>query len=452
VISSLLLVGLLAAADVPPEATPVVIVPTVLSAERVPMPRLRGTLEVTVDPLRSTIAISAPKDLGTVAARVSGNLGHICPRWEVVSGRVLLRCRSKRLQASQVLEGGKAYIDIQELRGLPREGGDQRLDLFYDPALVGAGASCPGNTPAGRGECAYRDGKWKESEVQFKLGLESYDRPMSALRMGDLAARRGDFNAAALMWNRAGTLGPFGRLAAARLCELRGGCMEGRASSLFDGGELQEPMRTELALRAARVDAFAGRHAKVLKRLTDVMDRPAAGGCVTVGPAFCRRLVSWALEEAGADDARETLELYLSLPGRTGGPEAMQMGRAAAELAAKLGAPVFGGNLLASVAGAVSVADMPEHLLRTAELFLAGGDRPRAQLLLDYAETRLLPRELSSNAWASIRKGLAAPDDGSGRPDGGESLQREILTTEAARDLANAMTALARVRTRKRLP
>jgi hypothetical protein len=33
-----------------------------------------------------------------------------------------------------------------------------------------------------------------------------------------------------------------------------------------------------------------------------------------------------------------------------------------------------------------------------------------------------------------------------------ERLQREILTTEAARDLANAMTALARVRTRRPLP
>jgi hypothetical protein len=113
---------------------------------------------------------------------------------------------------------------------------------------------------------------------------------------------------------------------------------------------------------------------------------------------------------------------------------------------------VFGGNLLASVAGAVSLADLPDHLLRTAELFLAGGDRPRAQLLMDYAETRLLPRQLSSSRWVSIRKGLAGPDDEHGRPDGVERLQREILTTEAARDLANAMTALARVRTRKRLP
>jgi hypothetical protein len=404
-----------------------------------------------VDPLRSTITLAAPKDLGALAAKVSSNLGNICPRWEVVNGRVLLRCRTNQLQASRVEDGGKSFIDIQELRGLPRLGDEQRLEVFYDPAKVGAGGGCPGTSPAGRGECAYRDGKWKEAEVQFKLGLETYDRPMSALRLGDLAARRGDYNAAALMWNRAGRLGPFGRLAAARLCELRGGCMEGRAKGLFEGGELREPMRTELALRAARVDAFAGRHAKVLKRLTDVMDRPAVGGCVTMGMTFCRRLVSWALEEASGDDAREALELYLALPGRTGGPEAMQMGRAAAELAAKLGAPVFGGNLLASVAGSVSPGDMPDHLLRTAELFLAGGDRPRAQLLLDYAETRLVSRQLSGGRWTAVRKGLDAPDDDP-RPAGVEQLQREILTTEAARDIANAMTALARVRTRRPLP
>jgi hypothetical protein len=264
VISSLFLVGLLAAADVPAEDTSVVLVPTVLTVERLPLPRLRGSLDVAVDPLRSTITISAPKDLGALAAKVSGNLGSVCPRWEVVNGRVLLRCRTNRLQASRVEVGGKSFIDIQELRGLPRVGDEQRLDVFYDPGKIGAGGPCPGTSPAGRGECAFRDGQWKEAEVQFRLGLESYDRPMSALRLGDLAARRGDYNAAALMWNRAGTLGPFGRLAAARLCELRGGCMEGKAKGLFEGGELKEPMRTELALRAARVDAFAGRHAKVL--------------------------------------------------------------------------------------------------------------------------------------------------------------------------------------------
>jgi hypothetical protein len=451
VISSLFLVGLLAAADVPADDTSVVLVPTVLSAERLPLPRLRGPLAVAVDPLRSTITISAPKDLGALAAKVSGNLGGICPRWEVVNGRVLLRCRTNRLQAARVDVGGRSFVDIQQLRGLPRAGDEQRLDVFYDPGKVGAGGPCPGTSPAGRGECAFRDGQWSEAEAQFKLGLESYDRPMSALRLGDLAARRGDYNAAALMWTRAGTLGPFGRLAAARLCELRGDCMEGKAKGLFEGGELKEPMRTELALRAARVDAFAGRHAKVLKHLTDVMDRPAVGGCVTLGATFCRRLVSWALEVDGGDDARAALELYLSLPGRTGGPEAVQMGRAAAELAANLGAPVFGGNLLASVAGSVPLADMPEHLVRTAELFLAGGDRARAQLLLDYAESRLLRRQLSGGRWAGVRKGLAEPDDDS-RPTVVERLQREILTTEAARDLANAMTALARVRTRRPLP
>jgi hypothetical protein len=426
--------------------TPVLLLPTVLGVERVPLPRLRGEVEVKVDPLRSTIAISAPKDLGTIAARVSRNLGHICPSWEVAGSGVLLRCRTKHLQASVSGPPGKQFIDIQELRGLPRDGEDQRIELFYDPAHVGAGGACPGTTPAGRGECAHRDGKWQEAEVQFKLGLESYDRPLAALRLGDLAARRGDYNAAALMWNRAGTLGPFGRLAAARLCELRGSCMEGKAKGLFDGGELPEPMRTELALRAARVDAFAGRHAQVLKRITDLLARPETGGCVTRGQAFCRRLIWWAMEAAPPEHAAEALELYLSLPGRIGGPHAMQMARAAAEQAAILGAPVFAGNLMASVAGSVAPGDMPEHLMRTAELFLAGGDRPRAQLLLDYADSRLSPRQLGGSRWAAVRRGLASPEEPGTPVERIERLQREILTTEAARDLANAMTALARTR------
>ena len=341
---------------------------------------------------------------------MSGNLGHICPRWEVVSGRVLLRCRTKRLQAvAGRSRAARRSSTSRSCAACPARGDDQRLDLFYDPARVGAGGSCPGTTPAGRGECAFRDGKWKEAEVQFKLGLESYDRPMSALRLGDLAARRGDFNAAALMWNRAGTLGPFGRLAAARLCELRGGCMEGKASGLFDGGELKEPMRTELALRAARVDAFAGRHAKVLKRLTDVMDRPAVGGCVTAGHGCSAG--GWCpgrWKRPAATAAAQALELYLSLPGRDrrpgGGADGPGGGGAGGEAWARR---CSAATCSPRWPGRCRWPTCPSTWCAPPSCSWPAAIAPRAQLLMDYAETRLLPRQLSGGRWAAIRKGLA---------------------------------------------
>lgn len=430
-----------AATRVPPGP----LVSTVLSTERIPLPKTRGPVELMVDPLAAQISLEAPRDLGVVAARVAAGLGDICPRWEVVGSRVVLKCRTQRLQAAIVDEPPKRYLDIHELRGLPREDPDQRLDLFYDPVKVGMAGPCPGRSPAARGECALRDGQLGEAETQMKLALEGYDRTFAFLRLGDLAARRKDFAAAALMWSNAGSGGPFGRLAVARLCELRGDCIGGNVGHIFDAGEIVEPVRTELALRAARIDAFAGRTASVVKRLADILARPDAGGCSRVGQRFCRRLMLAALEDRGIDGGRQAVEVYLTLPGRTEGPYEVEMGRAAAARSAELGAPIFAANLLASVAAGVKPADSAEHLLRTAELYLAGKDQPRAQLVLDYAETRLGPRQLSGVRWNNVRRGVV-PVDEKAEGDRKNKMAREILTAQAARDLANAMTALSQLR------
>ena len=423
------------------------LITTVVAAERIALPKLRGTVDLEVDPLGAQIHLTAPRDLGAVAAKVSASLGNICPRWEVSGSRVVLKCRSKRLAANLASDGARRYLDIHELRGLPREGREQRLDLFYDPVRVGLGGPCPGRSPAARGECALRDGQLAEAELQWRLGVESHDRTFSALRLGDLAARRNDFSAAALMWSRAGSNGPFGRLAVARLCELRGDCLASDTGHLFDAGEIFEPVRTELALRGARVDAFAGRTPQVLRRLSEIIARPQAGGCVTIGQEFCRRVMLHALEDRGADGGKAALEVYLRLPARTEGAYVVEMARAAAARAAEIGAPVFAANLLASVAGSVRPDESPEHLLRTAEFYLRGNDQPRAQLLLEYAETRLGPRQLAGTRWAAVRKGVANPNGGN-HPDRERRNRRalEILTAEATRDLANAMTALSQLR------
>jgi hypothetical protein len=432
----------------PAVAPAVVLLPTVVEAERVPLPKLRGSVEVEIDALRSTIALIAPRDLGAVAARISGGLGRICPRWEVKEGKVLLRCRTRRLHAAVAHAGGKPVLDIQELRGMPRIGADQALPIFYDPVIAGYGGPCPGNSAGVRGECALRDGKPQEAELQFKMAAETTDRPLAALRLGDLAAARNDFNSAALWWHRAGNSGPFGRLGVARLCELKGSCLE-PADNIFEGGELREPMRSELILRAARLDAFANRTDRMVRRLSGLLARPESGACVTVGQRFCRRLLMAALEQGatGPDGGRAALEVYLTLPGRTSGPYDVALGRAAAERAAALGAPVFGGNLLASVAGSVTPEQAPDHLLRTVELYLAGRDRPRARLVLDYAETRLAARQFASARWSAARRKLVSTSDDEPAPTRDrERLAREMLSAEATRDLAEAVTALSRMR------
>jgi hypothetical protein len=442
--------------DVAPVVTPSEFVTTVAAAERIPLPRLRGTFEVHTDALRSTVILSAPHDLGVLAARVSSGLGHICPRWEVEGGSILLRCRSRQISAALVEDqdskggkktgkgNGKFYLDIRELRGLPQKEEDERLQVFYDPARVGIGA-CPGTLAAAKGECALKEGDRAAAATWFKEAWATQHRALAALRLGDMANESGDLAAAAVWWARAGSNGPFGRLARGRLCEVRGDCLAGPTSTIFDAGEIAEPMRTELALRGARVDLFAGRTGTALRWLRDLLARgPTSGGCVTVGRSFCRRLVLAALEEDRADGGKEALDVYLSLPDRTVGPYAYELARAAADRAAPLGAPVFAANLYASVAGMIPPSALTAHLARMIELYLDGEDRPRAQLVIDYAESRLEPRDMVGSRWATLRKRLSGPTAADIEKAQRERIEREIVGAEAARDLANAVRVLAR--------
>ncbi|HEY0705634.1 MAG TPA: hypothetical protein VGG33_02500 [Polyangia bacterium] len=416
------------------------------SVERIVLPKLRGPASVEVDALRSTVILRAPRDLGAVAARISTSLGGLCPKWEVNDGRILLRCRSRQISAVLVNERGKAFIDLRELRGLPRAAPEDKLTVFYDTARVIQSGACPGNTPASRGECAYRNGDRHAAMEAFKEAWDTVYRSFASLRLGDLAAEEGEWSEAALWWSRAGSSGPFGRLARGRLCELRGDCLTKATSVLFDGGEIGEPMRTELALMGARVDMYAGRTSLGVRWLQNLIKR-GGGGCVTVGQLYCRRLILAALEDPGPDKGKAALELFLSLPDRLGGPLAVEMARAAGELAAPLGAPVFAGNLYASVAGLVSEREFATHTMRMVELYLQGDDRARAQLVFDYAETRIHRRELAGGRWSDLRRQLTGPSAAERELERRERIEREIIGAEASRDLADAVRVLARSRT-----
>ncbi len=421
------------------------LVSTVATVERIAMPKMRGPAEVSVDALRSQVIITAPRDLGAVAAKISSGLGDLCPRWGVEGGRIVLRCRTRQLHAAFAESAGKRYLDLYELRGLPRQAEEEKLYVFYDPARSGVGGTCPGTLPVVRGECALKEGDKEGARAEFKQAWATQYKTLAALRLGDLASEGGDLTEAALWWARAGSTGPFGRLARGRLCELTGECLAGPTSNIFDAGEIAEPMRTELALRGARIDLYAGRTGLALRWISDLLKRGAqSGGCVTVGRLFCRRLILAGLEEERGDGGREALLIYLSVPDRVTGPYAVEMARAASERAAALGAPVFAANVLASVAGYVEEAETPAHLMRVIDLYLTGEDRARAQLVVDYGETRLPQRELSSSKWATLRKRLQAPTAGESERVRRERIEREILGAEVTRDLAEAVRVLAR--------
>jgi hypothetical protein len=116
--------------------------------------------------------------------------------------------------------------------------------------------------------------------------------------------------------------------------------------------------------------------------------------------------------EAQALEARQlaeaSIEVYMALPSWDRGLLAIELATAAADLAGHIGAPVFGGNLLAVVAPQVPPAGLSDHLLRSAELFLQGSEIARARVVVEYLSTRIGKQRPQTARWIAVQKSLAA--------------------------------------------
>jgi len=141
--------------------------------------------------------------------------------------------------------------------------------------------------------------------------------------------------------------------------------------------------------------------------------------------------------------AEMAFEIYLALPAWDHGALAPELSEAAADLAARVGAPVFGGNILSAVVPVVGLVALPAHLYRAAELYLEGDDLARARLVIEYGRARLggkLPAR-----WLALEKKIAARaasnDEVAAEP------ARTTIDPEAiARELAAARAASTRAR------
>jgi hypothetical protein len=420
--------------------------PVVAAVERLTLPPLRRPIELVVDPLGARIELRTP-EAPRLAQRLRAVAGSICPRVEHTATAVVMGCNTRRLDAELTTELGKTYLDLRALRGLPFRGPDQELPVFYDPLRLHLGDACPGRTPAVRGECLLAAGKKAEAALQFRLAVDTPERFLAILRLGDLALAAGQVKGALEMYLRVGSSGAFGRLAGARICELTGECLTRQRMFEFEVGGLTEPVVTELKLRGARVDTFLGRVPSAIQRLDAVLSGGAGVNfCDEVGLRFCRRLVLDLLQRSGKETGLPALEVYLALPRHTEGPLAFELGRAAGERAAALGAPVFGANLMASVFAAVPPDEMREYLLHTAELYAEGHDRPRTRLILDYAESRFKPRQMSDPRWVALRARLRGVDDHQHVVLPADDRALEELASSVALDVANAFGILARAR------
>ena len=421
----------------------------IVAAERISVPVAVKAADFVFEPLTGTIELRRQNNAKAVAQRMALSAGQICPEVEANGTTVVVHCRTKRLDAHLVVERSKTYIEVEQLRGLPFRHDGDRLAVFYDPQSVGFGGPCPGTMLVGRAECALRDGRLEEATSLYRQALNSAPQASFAgMRLGDLAAANGDLAGALNFYRRFSYGDLFGGLAAARLCELDGSCLDadGVPSKLFSAGGKPEPVRSELLLRGARVALFGDRFADAAKLLADAFGNRSAGTCTELGQLLCRRMLLVVLEHVTGDDATLAVETWLGMPDKYQGPLVMPMLRAVAEKAASVGAPAFAANLLAANASSAEGPGLGEHLLRTAELYLAAGDVVRARVVVDYADTRSGPRAtgFTGPRWVAVRNGVrGASDDGSGSV----LSAFDALATEGARDVAAAWGSIARART-----
>lgn len=316
----------------------------------------------------------------------------ICPRTVISGSRTLLSCTSRKLTA--VVD--KSALTLRTTRG-PAD--------VYAPVVSYVdvlGGACPGKDAAARAECAFVDGRTFDAALELKdeYTHDHEHRGHASLRLGDLAWRAGDVEAAARWYDNAGP-GPFGRLAATRLCELLN-CLDGPSERIpfdtFDDGGLPASIKGELTLRRARALAASSRLDDAVRLLV-----PATSTACGLAPALCRKIATAALLERSGRDAAEALAVALQIPSAFDGEGAVDLAAAVVDHTDRLGAPLFTANVLAATSSQVEPAVLDAWILRSAERYLDAADDARAQAVLAFAKSRGFTAGKNAVRWRAAR-------------------------------------------------
>lgn len=351
------------------------------AAHRIPLPP--GAASVRFSPFTGLLEIRSGAGK-PMQAELPGLYATPCK--QLLGRETTLSCSTGRLEVALSELRGRKFLDLNELRGLPTAPGEEGPpEWLYEPEMVGLGAPCPGNTAAGRAECALQRGDLAAAESELLVAIKREETYRYAgLRLGDIALRRGEPDDALERYQKASGEGSWGRLARERLCELTGNCLWDPRLEAYDASRMFEPQRSELQLRELRT-------LTILRRWPEVSLLFAAlanATCVARGAQLCRAVLLTLLRAQGAP--RElALEAYMWLPLHTGGPLAAPLARAAAAAAGDLGAPAFGATLLAATTRESTPADLPAHLRQNISLYLQAGDRVRADVVAEFAKVRL---------------------------------------------------------------
>jgi hypothetical protein len=391
----------------------------VREAERLDLPTAASGVRLEAHPFtREWILYLPPAAIPATIFRLRG-ASRLCPEVTAGSDRITLRCSTSRIRADVVKDGAGAGLSLFRLSVPSWRPQDEGPPLVpFDLVALGLGP-CPGHSPDVAGECALASGDLDTARELFQRALAAGPSPLAHLRLGDLALRDDAPESAVEHWRLAKAEAPWGRLASARMCELDAKCLASESSrAVFDDAAVDHPLRADVVFRRARLIALEGGLLDTARRLAS---ESSPGGACQASPGWCRRLLLQALELEGPA-GMEALGAYLDLYGRREGPLSLELARAAAAQAEHAGAPAFGANLLASFTGVVCAQELEAHLRRVAQLYLAGGDRARADEIARYARSRLGEAAMRAAPWNAIRRAVRtrpgpAASDASAAPE-----------------------------------
>jgi hypothetical protein len=324
----------------------------------------------------------------------------LCPRTETHGTRSALLCTTRSLTA--VVDGTNLVLRTARY---PTDG--LTPDVAYTDKVFGLGTgSCPGDTPSLRGECAFVAGDVLTAALELKTAYK-VGGPFSghaAVRLGDLAWKAKDAEAAAHWYNRAGA-GLFGRIAATRLCELIG-CLDGPSDRMtfdaFDDTALPKGVQAEFLLRRTRALYVAGRTDDAVRALSRWPEscRYAA--------TLCRKIATGALRERQGRDAPEALALALRIPNAFDGAGAADLAAVVVPFTDRLAAPLFGANVLAATSSQVDDAELDAWILQSAERYVLAGDAARGDAVLSFAKSRGFVAGRERARWRAVTNALKA--------------------------------------------
>ena len=362
------------------------------SMERVALERTSSRVEVTVDPLVKTIVLTG--------AKISGRLeSALCPTQVKRRDGLSLHCTTRRLWAAIGDDESGLYLDLRALRGVTWQWDAAGLPLQRWPFDgLGIPQSCPGTIDVVKAECALGEGRYDEAAVLFTSALQTPDVHFARLRLGDLALRRGDPEAALSWYSKSAATGPVSRLARMRECDLTGNCLDERPATL-DG--LHPTLAMEGRIHQIRQDLVANRELQAMQQLSSEVE--AGRPLCTVAHLFCQKAVQAAFLANNDETASLALSVFATA-GLADGPAGIEVARAAAAAAERAGAPAFAAAVLASLSGRLPMDELDVHLQRVARLYLAARDPIRAQFVVEYAEQKLAAATLKSQAWKQLRR------------------------------------------------